>query len=215
VDAASITGALANVATDFVADLGLLGIFVLMLLDCALVPIPSEVTMLFAGFSASQGAYPLVAVIAVGTLGNLVGSQLAYTLGFYGRAQLLERGPRWLRMHAGTLDRAERWFGRYGSVSVLVSRMLPLVRTYISLPAGLARMPFGRFCAFTLLGCLPWVLALAVLGNAVGHDWTQWRNHFRYVDYGVLAVAVAAAAAFLARRRRRRSRTVAGAHAPR
>jgi membrane protein DedA with SNARE-associated domain len=76
-------------------------------------------------------------------------------------------------------------------------------------------MPFGRFCAFTLLGCLPWVLALAVLGNAVGHDWTQWRNHFRYVDYGVLAVAVAAAAAFLARRRRRRSRTVAGAHAPR
>jgi membrane protein DedA with SNARE-associated domain len=206
VPAASITGALASFATSVVGDLGLGGVFVLMLLDCACIPIPSEVTMLFAGFGVSRGDFSLPAVVAVGTLGNLVGSQLAYAVGFFGRAKLLERHPRLLLVHGGALDRAQRWFDRYGSIAVLFSRILPLARSYISLPAGFGRMPFGRFSLFTLLGCLPWVLALAALGELAGRDWTHWKDQLRYVDYAVVAAMAAGAAVLLARRVRRGSR---------
>jgi membrane protein DedA with SNARE-associated domain len=196
---ASIIQTLAQFATSVVSDLGLIGIFVLMLLDCACVPIPSEVTMLFAGFGVSQGDFSLPAIVAAGTLGNLVGSWIAYGVGIYGSERLLQgRAPR-LLLHEHALQRAHRWFARYGSASVFVSRMLPLVRTFISLPAGIARMPLRRFSLFTLLGCLPWVLGLAVLGNVVGRNWTHWRDHLRYVDYAVLAVAAAIGIAATAR----------------
>jgi membrane protein DedA with SNARE-associated domain len=203
--AASITASLATFTTNTVSSLGLTGIFVLMLLDCACIPIPSEVTMLFAGFGVSRGDYSLVAVVVAGTLGNLVGSWIAYAVGYYGSERLPSRGSR-LFGHRGALERAQRWFDRYGSISVFLSRMLPLVRTFISLPAGLARMPLGRFTVFTLLGCLPWCLALAIVGDLVGHNWTQWRDSFHYVDYAVIALAVVAGAALVVRWGRRRSR---------
>jgi membrane protein DedA with SNARE-associated domain len=195
----SLTGSLADFATTVVGDLGVPGVFVLMLLDCALVPIPSEVTMLFAGFGVSQGRFSLLAVIAAGTIGNLVGSQLAYALGYFGRVGLLERLSARLHLHEGALDRAQHWFDRHGSASILVSRLLPLVRTFISLPAGVARMRFRTFSLLTLVGCLPWVAGLAVLGDAVGHNWTHWRDHLRYVDYAVIAAASVAVLALAAR----------------
>jgi membrane protein DedA with SNARE-associated domain len=202
----SITGSLADVATSLVGDLGVPGVFVLMLLDCALIPIPSEVTMLFAGFGVSAGRFSLLAVIAAGTIGNLVGSQLAYALGYFGRVPVLERVSRRLHLHQGALDRAQAWFDRYGAASILLGRLLPLVRTFISLPAGLARMRFGAFSVLTLIGCLPWVTALAVLGNAVGHNWTAWRDHLRYLDYLVIAVAAAGVLVLTLRWIRRRVR---------
>jgi membrane protein DedA with SNARE-associated domain len=204
--AASITGTLASFATRVVADLGLVGIFVLMLLDCACIPIPSEVTMLFAGFGVSRGDFSLPAVVAAGTLGNVVGSQLAYAVGFYGRAKLLERHTQLPVVGDRALDRAQRWFDRYGPVSVLLSRILPLVRSYISLPAGLGRMPFGRFSMYTLLGCFPWVLALATVGTVVGRNWTQWRDQLLYVDYAVLAGTSAAVSVLIVHWLRRRNR---------
>jgi membrane protein DedA with SNARE-associated domain len=201
----SITAGLTNFATNVVGDLGLLGIFVLMLLDSACIPIPSEVTMLFAGFGVWQGHYSLPAIVAAGALGNLVGSQLAYAVGFYGGGRMRGREPRWLAGHRRSLERAQRWFDRYGPISVFAARMLPLVRTFISLPAGLGRMPFGRFSLLTLLGCIPWVLAWAVVGDAVGQNWTQLKDQLQYVDYAVLALAVAGAGWLLTRQLRRRT----------
>ena len=206
VPAASITGSLTQFATNLVAQAGLVGIFVLMLLDCACIPVPSEVTMLFAGFNVSTGHYSLVAVVLAGVLGNLAGSILAYWVGRYGSDLLRGRGARRVFLHERSLDRAHDWFERYGAASVFFSRMLPLVRTFISLPAGFARMDFGRFCLFTTLGCIPWVLAWAIIGDAVGHNWTHWRDQLKYVDYAVVAAAVAAASWLVVRRLRRDSR---------
>lgn len=207
VPTASVTSGLATFATNVVHDLGLVGIFVLMLLDCACIPIPSEVTMLFAGFGVSQGDYSLPAIVVAGVLGNLAGSWLAYGVGFYGSGKLLERRDRRLLLHEGALERARLWFDRYGPVSVLLARMLPLVRTFISLPAGVGRMSFGRFSLFTLLGCIPWVLGWAAIGDAVGRNWTQWRDQLHYVDYAVVAIAVVIATVLIARWMRRRAQT--------
>jgi membrane protein DedA with SNARE-associated domain len=200
-DTASITAALTDFAVRVVGDLGLAGVFVLMLLDGCCIPIPSEATLLFAGFGVSQGRYGLLAVVVAGTLGNVVGSQLAYGLGRWGRSGLLERGGRgW---HGAALARSQDWFDRYGRSSVFFGRLLPLVRTFISLPAGIARMPFGSFTTLTVLGCLPWVLALSLLGDAVGHNWMQWKDHLSYVDYAVVGLAIAALVAWLISRARR------------
>jgi membrane protein DedA with SNARE-associated domain len=194
---AAVTDSLVNVATQLVGDLGLAGIFVLMLLESACIPIPSEVTMLFAGFGVSQGRFSLVAVVVAGVLGNLVGSWLAFGIGRFGRRELIERRGRRLRRH---LEWADRWFERYGSAAVFFSRLLPVIRTFISLPAGAARVPLGRFSVLTVAGCVPWVLLLAVIGEQVGRNWKSWHASLQYVDYGVVALAVVAIV-FLAVRR--------------
>jgi membrane protein DedA with SNARE-associated domain len=200
-DTASITAALTDFAVRVVGDLGLAGVFALMLLDGCCIPIPSEATLLFAGFGVSQGRYGLLAVVVAGTLGNVIGSQLAYGLGRWGRSGLLARGGRgW---HGAALARSQDWFDRYGRSSVFFGRLLPLVRTFISLPAGIAHMPFGSFTTLTVLGCLPWVLALSLLGDAVGHNWKQWKDHLSYVDYAIGALAVGALVAWLTSRARR------------
>jgi membrane protein DedA with SNARE-associated domain len=188
---ASISESLVNIAWHFVRDAGLPAVFVLMLAESACVPIPSEATMLFAGFSVSRGHYSLAAVVIAGTLGNLLGSLLAFALGFYGNGWIRQRRASRLLVHG--LDRAQQWFDRYGSASVFFTRMLPLARTFISLPAGFARMPLGRFTLFTLLGCIPWVLAWAAVGDAVGSNWSTVKDDLVYADYAVLALAAAVA----------------------
>jgi membrane protein DedA with SNARE-associated domain len=193
---ASITDSLATFATNVVNDIGVPGIFLLMLLESACIPIPSEATMLFAGFSVSEGHHTLFAVVAAGVIGNLVGSWIAYAVGYYGRIEVLERR---LRIKRHDLERADRWFERWGSWAIFFSRMLPLVRTFISLPAGVARMPFWRFTVLTLAGCIPWVLALAIIGDQVGSRWTRWRDSLHYVDYAVAALVVLAVAYYAVR----------------
>ena len=205
---ASITAVLTDFAVRVVGDLGLTGVFVLMLLDGCCIPIPSEATLLFAGFGISQGRYGLLAVVVAGTLGNVVGSQLAYGLGRWGRAGPLTRADKgW---HKAALDRSQDWFDRYGGPSVFFGRLLPLVRTFISLPAGIARMPFGSFTVLTVLGCIPWVLGLAVLGDVVGQNWQQWKDNLAYVDYAVAAAACAALMAWFVSRVRRAARVRRG-----
>src|SRR5689334_15410826 len=136
---ASITDGLVDFAVDVINDLGLPGIFVLMLFESACIPIPSEATFLFAGFNVSNGEYSLLAVVAVGTAANVVGSWLAYAIGYYGRVDILEKHGRKLHIKPSHLQWADRWFERYGSATVFFTRMLPIVRTFISLPAGVAR----------------------------------------------------------------------------
>jgi membrane protein DedA with SNARE-associated domain len=209
---ASITDPLVQFATNVVGDLGLGGIFGLMLLESACIPIPSEATMLFAGFDVHKGTFSLLEITAAGVLGNLVGSWAAYAVGYYGRVDVLEKHGRKLHIKKEHLEWADRWFERHGEATVFFTRMLPIVRTFISLPAGVARMPFWRFTAFTLLGCLPWVFALGFIGKEAGDNWNRWKDTLHYVDYAVLAAVVAGIVYLIVRqRRRRRSATESGA----
>jgi membrane protein DedA with SNARE-associated domain len=200
---ASITDKLAEFATNVVGDLGLPGVFLLMTLESACVPIPSEATMLFAGFNVHNGEYSLFAVTAVGVIANVVGSWVAYAVGYYGRLELVERHGNKLHIKQSHIALAERWFERWGAPAVFFSRMLPIVRTFISLPAGVARMPFIRFTVLTLLGCIPWVFMLAFVGKQAADRWTSWRDSLHYVDYAVAALIVAGIVYLVVRRRRR------------
>src|SRR3954471_21838053 len=172
---ASITDPLVNFAVNVIDALGLPGVFALMVAESACIPIPSEATMLFAGFNVSNGEYSLLAVTAVGATANLVGSWIAYALGYYGRVDLLEKHGGKLHIKKSHLEWADRWFERHGDATVFFSRMLPIIRTFISLPAGVARMPFLRFSLFTLAGCIPWVFMLALIGREAGKHWTDWK----------------------------------------
>ena len=204
---ASISESLVNIAWHFVRDAGLPAVFLLMLAESACIPIPSEATMLFAGFAVanpgqSSHHLTLAGIVIAGVLGNLVGSWLAYGVGRFGRVELVERHGHWLHLKPSHIAWADRWFERYGAPAVFFSRMLPIIRTFISLPAGVARMPFGRFTVFTLAGCIPWVLGLALVGEAVGHEWTNVRKGFEYVDYAVVILVVVAIVYAVIRRRR-------------
>ena len=202
---ASLTDPLVNFAVNVIDALGLPGVFVLMLLESACIPIPSEATMLFAGFNVSRGEYSLIVVTLVGTFANLCGSWIAYAVGYYGRIDILEKHGRKLHIKPSHLATADRWFERHGEATVFFARMLPIVRTFVSLPAGVARMPFWRFSLFTVLGCLPWVFALALIGQQVGERWDEWKDKLHYVDYAVAVLIVAFVAYLVVKRRRARA----------
>jgi membrane protein DedA with SNARE-associated domain len=205
---ASVTDKLATWATNVVGDLGLPGIFLLMAPESACIPIPSEATMLFAGFNVYNGEYPLWAAVAVGVAGNVVGSWIAYAVGYFGRIEVLERHGKALHIKPSHLEWADRWFERYGAAAVFFSRMLPIIRTFISLPAGVARMPFWKFTVYTLLGCVPWIFGLTLIGREVGANWESWKDSLHYVDYTVAALIVVGVVYLLVRWRRNRSRAV-------
>jgi membrane protein DedA with SNARE-associated domain len=207
---ASISESLVTTTWHFVREAGLPAVFVLMAVGSACIPIPSEVVMLFAGFAVadpgSSGAHhhlTMPGIVLAGLLGTMVGSWIAYAVGRGGRLELLERHGHLLHMGPAQIDRADRWFRRYGDLAVLFGRMVPLVRAFVSLPAGVARMPIVRFTVLSLIGSIPWVLALAFAGHAVGGDWTSVRKGFEYVDYAVLALVVVGILYAIVRRRRR------------
>jgi membrane protein DedA with SNARE-associated domain len=196
-----ITGPLVDAATEVIDATGLAGIFLLMLLESACIPVPSEATMLFAGFNVSEGNMTLFGITAAGVLGNLVGSWIAYAVGYYGRIELLDRN-RLIHVNRRHLESADRWFERHGAATVFFTRMLPIIRTFISLPAGVARMPLGKFTAYTVAGCIPWVLLLAIIGREVGDRWEEWKDYLHYFDYAVVAAIVIAVVYWWVRRRR-------------
>jgi membrane protein DedA with SNARE-associated domain len=198
-----------DLATEFIGSAGNFGVFVLMTLESACIPIPSEAIMLFAGFSVSKGELTLVGIVIAGVAGNLVGSWIAYAVGYFGRIDLLEKN-RLIHVNPKHLKWADDWFARYGAATVFFSRMLPIIRTFISLPAGVAEMPFWRFTAYTVAGSVPWVLMLAIVGEQVGSNWEDWRHKLGYLDYVVLAAIVIGVVYLLVKRRRNGTREPAG-----
>ena len=184
---ASITDPIVNLAVDVVREMGLIGVFLLMLGESACLPIPSEATMLFAGFNVAEGEYSLLAATFVGVAANVVGSWIAYAVGYFGRVDLIEKHGRKVLIKQHHLQVADRWFERHGDATVFFSRMLPIVRTFISLPAGVAKMPFWRFTVLTALGCIPWVFALVFIGKQAGDRWETWKDNLHYIDYAVVA----------------------------
>jgi LPXTG-motif cell wall-anchored protein len=174
--------------------------------------------MLFGGALASgaiKGTHPDISlIIAAGTLGNVAGSYVAWIVGRYAGPATLRRWGRYVWLNDKDLDRATRWFDRYGAAAVFISRMLPVVRTFISLPAGIANMRPVRFGLYTLAGCIPWTTALGIAGYAVGRNWQHIADGFHgptYAIAGIIAVAVLAGAVVFLRRRRREWRAEAAA----
>ena len=203
--------------TSLIGDHGIYAVFILMVID-AVLPAASELVMLYAGVVAS-GALPgqdvvlfghqidshfwaFVAMSMAGVLGNTVGSVIGWGIGYYGGRPLIEKRGRWLHLGPEKLDRAESWFARWGDWAVCLGRVTPVVRSFVSIPAGVARMPLGRFTVFTFLGCIPWCFGLAGIGWALGSSYESFHHDFRFVDIAVGVLVLAVVAIWLIRRRR-------------
>lgn len=206
---ASISGSVVDATSHLVRDGGLPAIFALMAISTACIPIPSEVVMLFAGFavvdpgqSAAHHHLTMVGITLAGLAGCMVGSWVAYGVGRAGRVELLERHGHRFHMGPAQIARADRFFARWGEATVLFGRLVPFVRAFVSLPAGVARMSLTRFTVLTALGSLPWVIALALAGHALGANWTSVRQGFEYVDYAIVALIVLGVIALVVRRLR-------------
>lgn len=196
----------------FITQYGYLAVFVLMLAESACVPVPSEVIMMFGGALAAgavAGAHPaLGGIVIAGVLGNVAGSYVAWAVGKYAGQAAVRRWGRRAGIREHEVDRAIGWFERHGTAAVLVGRVIPVIRTFISLPAGFGDMPAGRFGLYTTLGCIPWTAALGIAGYALGANWQSVADGFHgptYAIAGVVIVAVVAGAVLHFRRRRRRA----------
>ena len=202
--AASITNSLVTVATHIIRSLGLWGVGALTV-SSGVIGVPgTEATMLFAGFNVYQGHLSLPGIIVAGVIGDLIGATIAYTIGYYGLHELLERPGSPLRISARHLETAHSWFDRFGAPVILVSRLLPLIRAAFPYAAGIAEMAYWRFISLAAVGSIIWIGGLGILGKAVGSDWQSWRAHLDYVDYGAVALVVLALAWLLFKRFRGR-----------
>ena len=180
-----------------ISTLGYGGIILLMAIESACIPLPSEVIMPFSGYLVHIGRFNLWAVGLAGAVGCVVGSLAAYWLGMYGGRPLIERYGRYVLISHRDLDLADRWFSRYGEVIVFASRLLPVVRTFIAFPAGIARMNLTKFVVYTFLGSLPWCLGLALVGRELGEQWDKndaLKAWFHRFDFLIVIVALIGAA---------------------
>jgi membrane protein DedA with SNARE-associated domain len=206
---ASVLSGITDAVTGFIGDHGLYAVFLLMAID-AVLPAASELVMVYAGALAAgafadqevtlfgqafgDGLSAYLALSIAGGLGYLVGAVVGWGIGVAGGRPLLERHGRWIHLDAHKLDRAEAWFDRHGSWAVFLGRVTPVVRSFISIPAGVFRQPLGRYTVLTAVGSLAWCLLFAGFGWAAGKSWERFHEDFRYVDYVVIAAVVAGAA---------------------
>ena len=180
-----------------ISAMGYGGIVLLMAIESACIPLPSEVTLPFSGYLVWSGRFNVWGVALAGAVGCNLGSIVAYYAGAYGGREFLIRYGRYVLVSRRDLDTADRWFGSYGPWTVFFARLLPVVRTFIALPAGIARMHFGKFNLYTFLGSLPWCLALAYAGYQMGAHWEALRVYFHRFDYVIAALLLLGAAAYL------------------
>src|SRR5437870_9326450 len=179
-----------------ISTLGYAGIVLLMAIESACIPLPSEIIMPFSGYLVYTGRFNLWLVGIAGAFGCVVGSLIAYWIGMYGGRPLIEKYGRYVLISHHDLDLADRWFARYGEAIVFTSRLLPVIRTFIAFPAGVAKMNLTRFVAYTFLGSLPWCLALAYAGQKLGEQWDKndtlktWFHRFDFV-IGIIGVLAA------------------------
>ena len=176
-----------------ISALGYSGILLLMAIESACIPLPSEIIMPFSGYLVSTGQLNLWGVALAGAVGCVVGSLVAYCVGMYGGRPLIEKYGRYVLLSRHDLDLADRWFASHGEIIVFVSRLLPAIRTFIAFPAGVARMNLTRFVIYTFAGSLPWCLGLAYVGQKLGEKWNKddtlktWFHRFDFV-FGILVV---------------------------
>jgi membrane protein DedA with SNARE-associated domain len=213
---ASVTSVITDRVIEILGDHGLYAVFLLMLVD-AVLPAFSELVMVYAGalaagafstsvvlfgheFESGFGAW--IAMVLAGTIGYTIGSIIGWAIGVYGGRPFLERRGRWFHLSHERLERAERWFDRWGDWAVLIGRITPVARSFISIPAGVFRMPLGRYTVLTFIGSTAWCIAFAGAGYAAGTRWETFHERFHYVDYAIAVLVVAGVAYLLIRRRR-------------
>ena len=186
---------LARFVIAVISKFGYTGIVVTMAIESACIPLPSEIIMPFSGYLVSTGDFSMLGVTLAGAIGNVIGSIVAYYAGVWGGRPFVERYGPYILISRRDVELADRWFLKYGEAAVLISRMLPVIRTFISLPAGVARMNFPRFVIFTFIGALPWCYLLAYIGLKMGERWDELRDYFHGFDI-IIGVLLAAALAY-------------------
>ncbi len=189
---AKLFGLLAAAIVELITRSGYLGIVLLMGIESACIPLPSEVIMPFAGYLVFKGTLVLWIVVLAGAVGCVLGSLLAYAVGAWGGRPLVERYGKYVLISRRDLDLADRWFRERGGIIIFVGRLLPVIRTFIAFPAGVARMPIWRFCLYTFLGSLIWCALLAWIGVKLGEHWDTLGNWFHRFDATILAVLLVA-----------------------
>ena len=193
---ARIIEILSGLIVGTISALGYPGVILLMGIESACIPLPSEIIMPFSGYLVYTGRFNLWAVSAAGAVGCVVGSVVAYGVGMYGGRPVIEKYGRYVLISQHDLDLADRWFARYGEMIVFSSRLLPVIRTFIAFPAGVAKMNMTRFVVYTFLGSLPWCLGLAYVGQVLGEQWDKndalktWFHSFDFV-IGIIAILAA------------------------
>ncbi len=197
---------LGTFVVSLISTTGYFGILVLMTIESACVPLPSEITMPFAGYLVSTGQLNLWGVALVGAIGCNIGSTVAYWIGAWGGRALAERWGRYVLLKPHDIDVAERFFARFGALAVFLGRLLPVVRTFIALPAGFGRMNMWKFQIYSFIGSFIWCLALAWVGDKLGQQWDAnpaLKSAFHSADLAVVALLVLAIAWFIWSHRRR------------
>jgi membrane protein DedA with SNARE-associated domain len=177
---------------DLISNSGYLGVFFLMVLESATLPVPSEIVMPFAGYLVySEGEMSLPGVILAGSVGCTVGSIAAYAVGYYAGRPLILRYGKYILLREKHLVSAEKWFAKYGDKATFIARLLPVIRTVISLPAGIAKMNFKKFVLYSFVGSVPWTALLAYIGYWLGSEWREVSGVFRELDILVVAGVIA------------------------
>lgn len=194
-----IIAILATFIISAISHLGYSGVALMMAIESACIPLPSEIIMPFSGFLVSKGQFTLIGVAIAGSVGSLLGSLLAYWIGFYGGRKFIEKYGKYILISKHDLNIADNFFNKYGSAAVFFSRMLPVVRTFISLPAGIAKMNLSKFVVYTFIGSVPWCFALAYLGKNLGDHWDTLGVYFHKFD-AVIGIAIAVGIIWFIRR---------------
>ena len=193
---AKIISILSSFIVATISSMGYAGVILLMAIESACIPLPSEIIMPFSGYLVSRGQMNLWGVGLAGAVGCVLGSLVAYWVGMYGGRPMIEKYGKYILLSRHDLDLADRWFSKYGEVMVFVSRLLPAIRTFIAFPAGVARMNLTRFVIYTFAGSLPWCIGLAYVGQKLGEQWDKddtlktWFHLFDFVIGILLVLAV-------------------------
>ena len=180
-----------------ISKFGYTGILITMAIESACIPLPSEIIMPFSGYLVSTGQFSMLGVTMAGAIGNVLGSLVAYYVGVWGGRPFVERYGSYFLVSRRDLEMADRWFLKYGEAAVLISRMLPVIRTFISLPAGIVRMNVLKFILVSFIGAVPWCYLLAYIGLKLGERWDGLREYFHHLDVVIGAVLILGLGYFL------------------
>jgi membrane protein DedA with SNARE-associated domain len=201
---ASITGSLVDFATHVVQHLGYAGVALMITMSQVVIVPGTEATMLFAGFNVDTHHLTMIGIIVAGVAGDVLGASICYAIGYFGLHEVLARPGSPLHIDQHKIDLTHRWFERYGSPVVAISRLIPVFRSAPPYAAGIARMPYPRFAAMATLGSTVWITGWAFVGKGVGHDWPSLKKHLDVIDYAVVAIIVVAVGWWLLRMYRNR-----------